>query len=137
MRRLVVALLLAVTILSNLVPVEARECVKRGGSQSKVLWKHAEGHFKRVRFNSDGKSVWSEVDKEGKITSIFVEKFKEPSGGIVIHNSERNVDILLRPDIAALRTPKNEGPVAQDGDFSVLYHGGWINILDCTDGMSS
>ena len=99
----------------------AKQC--RPSSESHSVWKHEGGMFKRQPNGKD----WVEYNKEGEPGSTFTEKMKEGASTIVIHDNDREIDILLRDDLAGLRNKDGE-----EGKFQQLYQGSWMKVLDCT-----
>jgi hypothetical protein len=111
----VLCALLAVALLP--AGAAAKECqMGRSGD----FWKHEKGSFKRVR----GTKTWHEYNAENEKGGEF-KQIQTEGTAFVLHSKDRNVDILLREDLAGIR---NKG----EQQFNQLYGGAFLKSVDCT-----
>ena len=112
-----VLLLVVVSMCLSSTMADAKDCkLKKGHS----VWRHGGGTFRRVK----GTLLWEETNEKGEKQSVFEEKSRE-GGGLIIHNAEREISILLRDDLAGIQNKGQHG-------FQQLYQGSWAKLVDCT-----
>ena len=113
------SLVLVAAVLLAVLPAaaDARDC-KMG--KSGHVWKHEKGTFKRVL----GTKTWHEYNENNEKGGEFKQTLIEGSS-YVLHNKDRNVDVLLREDLAGIR---NKG----EQQFQQLYGGSFVKTVDCT-----
>ncbi|PWU91430.1 hypothetical protein C4B63_43g1033c [Trypanosoma cruzi] len=101
----------------SISPVEAKECVVKKGMRA---WKYDRGSFLR-----DGQSItWHEVNEKGERLATFTELTRQ-EGQLLLHDEKRNMDLLLRSDLCAVRHKGEE-------NFRQLYAGKFMKTVDCT-----
>ncbi|KAH9597611.1 hypothetical protein LSM04_004777 [Trypanosoma melophagium] len=102
---------------SAISTVMAKECDLKQGMRA---WKHDGGMFLR-----DGNSVtWHEMDSKGTSIAVFTEQTRQ-DGQIILFDEKRNMQLLLRSDLCAVRQGDQE-------DFHQLYAGHFLKTVDCT-----
>ncbi|KAJ9473093.1 hypothetical protein DIPPA_33223 [Diplonema papillatum] len=114
LRLLAVALVVAMA----LVPAEAKRCEMR---DKKEIWKHNGGRFVN---EPSGSRNWVEYNNDGDVQAKFTLQQRQ-GNQVVLTDSKRNLKLLLQDDLCAAN---------QDGgsQFSQLYQGEWIKVMDCT-----
>ncbi|RNF08496.1 hypothetical protein TraAM80_02722 [Trypanosoma rangeli] len=110
-------LLLFLLLAASVCTVEAKECTVKKGMRA---WKYDGGSFLR-----DGQSItWHEMDKKGVRLASFTEVTRQ-EGQVLLHDAKRNMDLLLRSDLCAVRHSGEE-------NFRQLYAGKFMKTVDCT-----
>lgn len=91
-----------------------------------VAWKHAEGRLQRVREASgNAKALWREYDEKNQAVAELTEiGFDRSKKIVVLRENSRNIEVLLRPDLCAVKTPEEQ-------EFRQLYMGAWLKVAHC------
>ena len=110
------------TTMSSSSLVSAKLCKE---SRSSSIWKHEKGSFKKV-----GPKVWKEFNDKNIPSPDEFEQVLTEGTAVVIHDKKRDVQILLKDDVAGI---KNADAIRRgDPNFNQLYSGSFIKVMDCT-----
>lgn len=107
-----------VVILAVWFPSQARANDCRPSSS--YIWKHNGGTFRKIV----GSPTWVEYNANGEPGAKF-QQIQEENEQIIILDPERNVQILLRHDLAGIKN-------ADQQQFNQLYQGSFLKTYDCT-----
>ena len=123
------SLLLAIVVFASLLLsssssslVSAKLCKE---SRSSSIWKHEKGSFKKV-----GPKTWKEFNDKNIPSPDEFEQVLTEGTAVVIHDKKRNVQILLKDDVAGIKNA--EAIRRNDPNFNQLYSGHFIKVMDCT-----
>jgi len=118
-RASVLLALIAVAIGCCMRDANAKLCVE---SLSSAIWKHNDGSFKKV-----GPKTWREFNGKNEPNAETFEEVLKEGTSIVIHDKARDVQVLLKEDVAGIKQGGDIG-----GNFNQLYQGGFLKVMDCT-----
>ncbi|CCW62948.1 unnamed protein product [Phytomonas sp. EM1] len=99
--------------------VLANRCVAK---DAMTVWKHDKGIFRKAKHSN----IWSEYNASYELITSFREE-KRSQDGVIIHNDESGVSILLRHDICGFKA-------LEESNFQQLYHGSFMRVADCSEG---
>jgi hypothetical protein len=113
------AVTVAALFLALAAGADARLCVP---SKTATMWRHGGGTFKRTPGSA---AEWREYSKENVPNDSKFRQVHVEGTSIIIQDDERNVQVLLREDLAGIR---NVG----EPQFQQLYQGEFVKVVDCT-----
>ncbi len=118
----VVAAFVLTSMSSSFNVVDAKLCKE---SRSSSVWKHEKGSFKKI-----GGKLWKEFNDKNIPSSDTFEQVLTEGTAVVLHDKKRDVQILLKDDVAGI---KNSDAIKRgDQNFNQLYSGHFIKVMDCT-----
>ncbi|CCW70350.1 unnamed protein product [Phytomonas sp. Hart1] len=112
------SLILILLVMISGSSILANRCVAK---DTMTVWKHDKGLFRKPKHSN----IWLEYNSNYELVATFKEISRSPEG-IIMHDDERGLSILLRSDVSGIKTE-------EEANFQQLYHGSFTKVADCSE----